>query len=151
VQTSAFSPGGSILASLTESLDDGDVEVTLYSIWHMEALKRFSLSDYCMRRHDNFFAYSPDGTTLIKDFNDTGFLIVQRSSRDDLFSPRGDLLIAKVQPDTPTNSTSWAAAFDPSSEFLASAGWDQNFRLIAVASLRDRVLGLQTARRERCE
>jgi WD40 repeat protein len=127
VKTAAFSHCGSFVASL--NLDEFCVAyVILYSMTNNCVIYRVAI-DHCMRRHDNFLAFSPDGKTLIHDFNDTGIFVWRVIHEID---EPGEKMIRRI-PSYEPNST-WAVSFDPTGEFLASAGWDQTLRLCPVES-----------------
>ena len=131
VQTSAFSPCGSLLA-LAYHLQYGDeVVITLCSLSSgriASVLDNVPFGD-CMRRHDAFLAFSPDGKYLVKDLNGSEILVFRGLHNLSVKTQTG-LYDSDGAP-----SSTWAVAFDPSGEFMATAGWDQSFRLWKVRGL----------------
>jgi WD40 repeat protein len=116
VRTSAFSHCGSLLAAASPGQ-----AVTLYNMRTMSVVQRISLRRY-MAAPNNHLAFSPDGKTLV-------FALDQHEIH---ICKVHDLNVRRRlarQEHAAAWAAAWAVAFDPSSQFLASAGEYRDVRL----------------------
>jgi WD40 repeat protein len=111
VQTSTFSHCGSLLAAACRT----GCTLTLYNMRTVTVVQRISIRHYT---RCDVLAFSPNGKTLIiaSDFREIHICEVH-----DLNIRRR---LARQE-----HSAAWAVAFDPSSQFLASAGRKKDVRL----------------------
>jgi WD40 repeat protein len=119
MRTSAFSHCGSLLAAA----HPGSCIFTLYDTRTVNVVRRISLPRNMSLGLFNCLAFSPDGKTLVLRSNTTDEIQIREV-------PDLNLLRRLVLPDAASVYTSiGAVAFDPSGQFLASAGVDQIVRL----------------------
>jgi WD40 repeat protein len=116
VQTSTFSHCGSLLAAACPT----GRTITLYDMRAMVVEQRVSTRHYSSAARIHVLAFSPDCKTLVFALDRRE---IQICKVDDLNSRRR--LVGPEYTDTVT----WAVAFHPSSQLLASAGDDQVVRL----------------------
>jgi WD40 repeat protein len=117
VKASAFSHCGSLLAAVS---GDGKI-VTLYNMGTMTVVRQLALPGNMFLGHWNSLAFSPDGKTQVFRF-DTD--VIHICEVDDLN------IMRRLLPDAASERGSiGAVALDPSGQFLASFGGDQNVRL----------------------
>jgi WD40 repeat protein len=117
---SVFSPCGSLLATSSEGRNDGMMNVTLYDMNAMFVLQRVTI-DACTPGQNDVLIFSPNGKTLAFNSGLDEILFLQV---DDLDIRRR----LEENANAPIRGDS-AIAFDPSSQFVASAGLDTYVRL----------------------
>jgi WD40 repeat protein len=118
VWTSAFFHCGSLLAAV--SLDGSTV--TLYDMRVMTVVRRLSIhGNTLVLGPSNGLDFSPSGKTLVFGFNNNEIQIRE--------VPDLNLLRRLLQPDASAPTSNGVVAFEPSGQFVASAGGDENIRL----------------------
>jgi WD40 repeat protein len=118
-ETSAFTTCGSLLVAASP----GDSTVTLYNMRTMMVVRRLSLSiQRTTNGYTNCVAFSPDGKSFVLDVNRLQFHICEVPDLNVRRLVLGHALLAYSQ-------STGAVAFDPSSQFLASVGEDENVRI----------------------
>jgi WD40 repeat protein len=125
VRKAAFSHCGSLLAAWSYEgfqLGDGSIHVSLYDMKTMSVVRRVTMDDFTPGPH-NFFTFSPNGKTLVFDFGRHEILVLQvhdlnirRRLGQDEDAPMLPMLTSAI-------------AFDPCSQFVASAGLDKYVQL----------------------
>jgi WD40 repeat protein len=113
----AFSYCGSLLAAVSA---DGTI-VTLFNMRTMTVVQRLTIPRSIARRPYTCLAFSPDDKTLVLYINYHEIHIYE--------VPDLNIKRLLLQPDASENRELGAVAFDPSGQFLASAGGDEIVRL----------------------
>jgi hypothetical protein len=117
VGASACSPCGSLLTAVSP----GSYTVTLYDMRTLTVVQELSIPGNMTLGPSNCLAFSPDGKTLVLGFTNDEIQICEVPD----LNIRRRLLPDEV-------SAHGAVTFDPSGQFLASAGGDENVRLWIV-------------------
>ena len=124
LHNSTFSHCGSLLAASSQQVSwtgDSPVNVTLFDMKTMSVLQRIPLDD-CTPGPIRNLVFSSDGKTLVFDVGRTREIMVFQVH---------DLNIRRrlLGEDTDAGKLTSAVAFDPTSQVVASAGFDSCVRL----------------------